>query len=276
MMPVFYKPDPALSGLVNNIMISHITTEPSEKPLTFPFPPLPEHCIFFYPYDRPTNENMATGKLYQHPRCLVVGPNTERLSLTFGYNHLVIKIGFQPGGLYRLLGIPMEHMLKCKEFDGEDIFGREINDTIDALSDAESNVERKAITERFIFSRVNKAKKPASIDVVLPDILKYSGMMKIERLAQNACLSNRQFERAFKERIGLSPKFYSRLVRFAKAWLLKENSPAMSWTEIAYQCGYFDQMHLIRDFHAFAGTNPQTIATALETQPFSLNNRIFF
>ena len=257
-------------------MVSHVKTDTSQKKLSFPFPPLPEHCIFFYPYDKPTNENVATKKIYYHPGCLVVGPNTERLNLTFGNNHLVIKIGFQPGGLYRLLGIPMEEMLKYKEFDGEDIFGYEINDTIDALANADNNAERKAIAEGFIFSRLNKLKKPLPIDFVLPDILKYSGMVKIEQLAQNACLSNRQFERVFKERIGLSPKFYSRLVRFTKAWLLRENNPAITWTEIAYECGYFDQMHLIRDFQAFAGTNPQTIATALATQPFSLHNRIFY
>jgi transcriptional regulator GlxA family with amidase domain len=111
---------------------------------------------------------------------------------------------------------------------------------------------------------------------VIPDILKHSGMVKIDQLAKDACLSNRQFERVFKERIGLSPKFYSRLVRFTKAWLIKENNPAVTWTEIAYSCGYFDQMHLIRDFQAFTGTNPQIIAEALKRQPFSLDNRIFY
>ena len=275
-MPFFYTPTPALTGLVNNIMISHVKTDPSQKQLNFPFPPLPEHCIFFYPYDRPTNQDMATGRIHRHPGCLVVGPNTHRLSLTFGYDHLVIKIGFQPGGLYRLLGIPMEEMLKYREFDGEDIFGYVINETIDALANASNNIERKVIAEAFLLRRLNKIKKQSPIDFVLPEMLKYSGMIKIDRLAKSACLSNRQFERIFKERMGLSPKFYSRLVRFAKAWLLKESNPLITWTEIAYQCGYFDQMHLIRDFQAFAAANPQIIAAALAAQPFSLNNRIFY
>jgi hypothetical protein len=139
MQPVFYPPHPALSGLVNNIMISHIRTDITQKRLSFPFPPLPEHCIFFYPFDKPTNENLTTKKIYAHPGCIIVGPNTDRLNLTFGYNHLVIKIGFQPGGLYRLLGFPMEEMLKYKELNGADIFGNEINYTIDALSNAACN-----------------------------------------------------------------------------------------------------------------------------------------
>lgn len=206
----------------------------------------------------------------------MVGPNTERLNLTFGYDHLVIKIGFQPGGLYRLLGIPMEEMLSYKEFDGEDIFGAEINDTIDALANAAGHAEIKGIVEGFLIRQASKLKKLAPIDFLLREVLKYSGLAKIDHLAKQACMSNRQFERVFKERIGLSPKFYSRLVRFTKAWLMKEKNPTITWTEIAYCCGYFDQMHLIRDFQTFTGTNPQTIATAFKQQPFSLDNRIFF
>jgi len=202
MQPLFYAPHPALKGLVNNIMICHIRTDPARKQLSFPFPPLPEHCIFFYPFDKPTNENVIAKKIYSHPACMIVGPNTERLRLTFGYNHLVIKIGFQPGGLYRLLGLPMEEMLKYKELDGQDVFGPGINDTVDALSNAASAADMKTIAEDFLFRQMTKLKRAAPIDMVLPDILRSSGLMKIDQLARNACLSNRQFERVFKERIG--------------------------------------------------------------------------
>jgi len=276
MQPIFYKPHPALSNLVNNYMISHVKTDSMHPRLTFPFPPLPEHCIFFYPFDKPTNEIVKTNEKRNHPGCLIVGPNTDRLKLTFGYNHLVIKIGFQPGGLYRLLGIPMEEMLVYKEFDGQDIFGGDIPDTIDQLRNADDNVERIDIVEKFLFARIAKLMRPAAMDEVLPEILKYGGLMKIDQLAQKACMSNRQFERVFKERIGLSPKFFSRLVRFTKAWLMKEHRPVTSWTEVAYSCGYFDQMHLIRDFQEFAGTSPSIIATELAKQPFSLGNKIFY
>lgn len=276
MMPSFYKPHPALCGLVNNIMISHIKTDIGQKKITFPFPPLPEHCIFFYPFDKPINEIVATKEIRNHPGCLVVGPNTDRLNLTFGHNHLVVKIGFQPGGLYRLLGIPMDEVLFYKELNGQDIFGIEINNIIDALANATCHTEMKVIAESFIFSQLTKLKKSVSVDYVIPDILRYSGIIKIDQLAKTACLSSRQFERVFKNRIGLSPKFYCRLVRFSNAWIMKEINPTACWTEIAYKCGYFDQMHLIRDFQAFAGSNPKIIAAELAQQPFSLDNRIFY
>ena len=99
--------------------------------------------------------------------------------------------------------------------------------------------------------------------------------MKIDSLVKQANLSNRQFERAFKDRMGVSPKFFSRLVRFGKAWLLKENNPGLTWTQVAHECNYFDQMHLIRDFKEFAKTNPREISAAFEKQPFLLVKGIF-
>jgi hypothetical protein len=75
--------------------------------------------------------------------------------------------------------------------------------------------------------------------------------------------------------MGISPKFYSRLVCFGKAWLLKENNPAMTWTRVAHECNYFDQMHLIRDFQTFADANPKEISDAFDRHSFLIVKGIF-
>jgi transcriptional regulator GlxA family with amidase domain len=69
-------------------------------------------------------------------------------------------------------------------------------------------------------------------------------------------VSLRQFERQFLERIGTSPTTFIRQARFAKALRLKRTHPALNWSSIAYECGYFDQMHLIRDFKQFTSATP--------------------
>jgi AraC-like DNA-binding protein len=33
----------------------------------------------------------------------------------------------------------------------------------------------------------------------------------------------------------------------------------MSWTDIAYDCGYYDVMHLIKEFKQFANASPATV-----------------
>lgn len=272
---LFFAPHPALSQVVNNIMVSHTITNDSQTNLSFPFPPLPEHSILFYPYDRPKVENTISKHVHSLYACTITGPQTERIILSLGHNHLMIKIGFQPGALHRLLGQPMHRMLQ-KDYDGEAVFGNEVKNVTDALANATEFATMKNIADNFMLSLLAKVKKPVALDYVIPEIIRSGGMMNIDKLVKKAYMSNRQFERVFKERMGVSPKFYSRLVRFGKAWLLKENNPSRIWTEVAYECCYFDQMHFIRDFKEFANANPTEISNAFESQPFLLKKGIFY
>jgi len=272
----FFEPQSALKEIVNNIMINQVDFDPLQPKPSFPFPPLPEHCLFFYPYDCMEVEYLSGNKKQKQGSSIVVGPQTKRLTITMGYHHLVIKVGFQPGGLYRLLGIPMQELLRTEAFDASELLGNEIKDVNEQLREAASFAGMILIVEGYLLKKIRKVKQQLPIDFVLPLLIREGGLINIDYLATTACLSNRQFERVFKDRIGLSPKFFSRLVRFANAWVLKESSPTLTWLKIAHQCGYYDQMHLIRDFKEFTGTNPSEIEAALLKTPISLNNKIFF
>lgn len=275
MFQQFYEPHPALKGFVNNIMIHEVNFDAAQPKLNFSVPPLPEHCLFFYVRDRSNAEDIATNKKETLSSSVIVGPHTTRHVITPGCSHLMIKVGFQPGGLYRLLGIPMKELLCNDSFDSTDLLGNQINEVNDRLKYATSFTEMKTIVEIFLLKRSGKLKQALPIDHVLPLLIKERGLIKIDQLASQACLSIRQFERVFQQRIGLPPKHFSRLVRFSQAWTMKEQQQGISWINIAHECGYFDQMHLIRDFHEFAGVNPSSIELELLNSPVKFFNRLF-
>jgi AraC-like DNA-binding protein len=257
-------------------MIHHVNLDATQTQYTFSVPPVPEHCLFFYTRDRPEAENMGISKKETLSSSTIVGPHTNRHIISPGRNHLMIKVGFQPGGLYRFLGIPMNELLDKDTFDGVDLLGNEMNEVIDRLAEADSFDEMKMNVEHFLLKYLWRLKQPLPIDQVLPLLIKERGLLKIDQLASLACLSIRQFERVFQQRIGLPPKHFSRMVRFAQAWIIKEQQPHISWIKVAHQCGYFDQMHLIRDFHEFAGVNPSVIESELLTSPVKFFNRLFY
>ncbi len=275
MFQQYYEPHPALKGFVNNIMINEMKFEAMENSRSFSIPPLPEHSLMFYVRDRVDVRDISKGKKETLSPSIVIGPNINRHHITPGFNHLVINIGFQPGGLYRFLGIPMNELLCNDAFDGQELLGNEVNQVNDQLGEADSFYKMKTIVESFLLKHSARLKQPLPIDHVLTLLIKERGLIKIDQLASDACLSTRQFERVFQQRIGLPPKYFSRLVRFSHAWILKEQQPGIHWITIAHECGYFDQMHLIRDFQEFAGVNPSLIESELLKSPVKFFNPLY-
>lgn len=78
----------------------------------------------------------------------------------------------------------------------------------------------------------------------------------VRELADHFNLSERQFERKFKEYSGFTPKKYLRLVRFGEACNRYKEAEYKTLSKIALSCGYYDQSHFIKDFKAFSGYLP--------------------
>jgi AraC-like DNA-binding protein len=82
------------------------------------------------------------------------------------------------------------------------------------------------------------------------------GQCRIDELADYCHASVRQLERGFQRVIGTSPKFFARTLRFEQAQRRLMFDPETDLTQLAYQCGYFDQAHFIKEFRAFSGKTP--------------------
>ena len=270
----FYKPRAELQHFISRIMLSHSKLDTKNSVLTIPFPPQPEQCLFFYPYDKVTCHNYASGQLHELPSSILVGPQLTRVDLTMGHNMLVIMVSFHPGGMHRLLHLPMEEMLG-RPIDATLLLGREvefINEQLYASQDYNSMIN---IVQEYFVKKVASLKRSLPIEQVLIQMLRNGESLTIDKLAQQACISIRQLERQFKERTGMPPKVFSRLVRFSKAWMMREKSSSLPWLQIAHACEYADQMHMIRDFKDFAGVIPSILQADLEKSALRLQSTSF-
>ena len=63
-------------------------------------------------------------------------------------------------------------------------------------------------------------------------------------------------------KIGMSPSQYAKVIRINNAFKLKETSEKSTLTQIAYQLGYFDQSHFIKDFKSITNFTPKILNTA--------------
>ena len=79
--------------------------------------------------------------------------------------------------------------------------------------------------------------------------------MPVGELARELGWSRKRLVARFREHVGLPPKAVAKLLRFERA---RELAGTMPWAELAFECGYYDQSHLINDFRAVTGRTPET------------------
>lgn len=93
----------------------------------------------------------------------------------------------------------------------------------------------------------------------------------ISQVAEAAELSSGRLTRLFQEEVGLTPKQYARVRRFRtvlrRIHTEQTGRPEqrVNWARLAADCGYYDQSHLIKEFHTFAGVCPSAYLRARNT-----------
>ena len=92
---------------------------------------------------------------------------------------------------------------------------------------------------------------------VREQILAAGGAASVAALAKEAGVSTRYLRRVFVEVHGISPKQFSRFVRFQRAMgLIAREDDAAQAQALALSCGYSDQSHLVHEFDELAGVAP--------------------
>ena len=92
-------------------------------------------------------------------------------------------------------------------------------------------------------------------ELALEELRGSNGSVSITELCEKIDIRERQLERQFSKYIGLSPKFYARIIRLGYIFELMQNQDN-SWADLVYQSGFYDQSHFIKNFKEFTGEDP--------------------
>ena len=251
-----FTPSPGLTEFVRVYRVVHFVFDDITKTPYKPYPPKPEHCLSFYPRDTETVEYVNSGARMKNLKTVLFGQQSEVTNRFVGKDFLVFQVVFSPSGLYRLTGIPSQQLNNCY-FDAETIFAKDIKEVNDKLNDAINFKEMVVVVETFLLKQIKKGVKEFHrLDQVSNLILKTDKVLNVEWLAKESCLSVRQYERKFIERMGVSPRYFSKVVRFENAFRMKNKEPDLDWLSIAIRCGYYDYQHLTKDYKGFTNQTP--------------------
>ena len=202
------------------------------------------------------------GEAMQHqPRFLLVGQMAAPLTIVPTGPVIMVGARLAPAGLHRLLPMPQERGVG-RIFPLESVWSTWTRCTAERVSAARSPLVALDVFERAIEALIPPEAKAASdvhLEAAIATLRARAGHVAITRLADDAGVSRRHFERCFRERVGLSPRLYARIVRFQRAFqALGTESGAI----IAARYGYADQAHLVREIRRFAGITPTALAEA--------------
>lgn len=220
--------------------------------------PRPEQCIMFYLRDL-QNISTPNSNIYEkHPNCTISGQYTFVSNRYVTNDFWALQIVLQPGALYRLTGIPT-YELANTFIDAEAIWNPEIRQVHEQISNCDNVDESIKIAEDFLSNIIRKSKYDSlGIDKVGQIILLNEMPQSIDYLANQSCLSVRQFNRKFTERNGVGPKSFDRINRFDRAIRMKNRLSSLDWLSIAVACGYYDYQHMAKDFLDFTAMTPNS------------------
>lgn len=248
-----------LKKYVKDYLLIHFVFDKNENIPIKPYPARPKQGIIFYIKGFLISSTPEMGISEKRAQTVIFGQHIYRQNLHLPEDYIAISIRFQPGALYKFLHIPMTEFLN-KNIDAELIFGNEIRDVNNHLSNTISYENMIDIVEAFLWKRIRKLKEEIHpIDKMGQLLLDNYQFFSLDKFAHQACLSTSQFERRFIRQIGVPPKYFSRICRFYQAFHLKEHNPHQNWLSIALQSGYNDYQHLVKDFKTFSGVTPNTL-----------------
>jgi AraC-like DNA-binding protein len=197
-----------------------------------------------------------TDQLRRSWAATVIGPIAARRTRLILRDHVhSLDVLFRPMGMYRLFGVPISP-LAGGGAEGHAVFGPHISSLYQRLGDMKIFADQVKLLDRFFLHRLERTRPLGATASAMGRLA--SGRCNVGDAAQMIGISERQFERRSLEWAGVSPKTLARVSRFQRA-IEEYRSGRSSLIDIAHKVGYYDQMHMVRDFHDLGGGAPTQV-----------------
>ena len=123
------------------------------------------------------------------------------------------------------------------------------------LCAAKRDTEKITVVEDFLISRLRKVEPDPLVLQAIAIFYQERGNIRISDLIRQLHTSLSPFEKRFRSAVGASPKKFASIVRMKHA--IHQFDPSRPLSELAYEGGFYDQSHFIKEFRTFTGNIPE-------------------
>ena len=181
-----------------------------------------------------------------------------------------VSIRFKPGTISLFTGCCSQEF--CNEvIDAQLIFGKEIKTLENEIYEVNDEKKIRVKIESFLLKKLNLNTRALEIINTVNSIYRNPLFTRVESI-KNGNSNYKQLERRFTKYIGLPPKSVIKIIQFNYSTKIKYENPLISFTQLAYHSGYYDQAHFIKSFKQFSGLLPRQYHPTLS--PMSHSNQL--
>jgi AraC-like DNA-binding protein len=247
-----YRQIPPPTYLANHVRYFWTLAGDDAQNKTDVFRPLPDGCpgLIFQPGFAQQD--------YALPDFFLYGQTTQQNEIVLNEKVATIGVYFYPDALRSVFGLNAE-MLTNTCLNVVDVSPKNYFSIDDQLLNTSTAEEKIKILSRYLFELIqkNSTQRNAETQYISSAIFKSNGNISLKALHADTRLSERSFERKFKQHIGIPAKLFSRICRFQTSLAQLRSNNFQKLSDIAYENEYADQSHFIRAFKEFAGCTPQ-------------------
>ena len=165
---------------------------------------------------------------------------------------LGMQLNLNPLLARALVGVPL-HELAHRTVPLEDVLDEPF--LVERLADAPGWDARFELLDATLARRVADFRPSREVAWAWRRLRETHGRHAVGALAGELGWSRKRIVSRFRDEVGLPPKAVARLLRFERA---RELAGTMPWAELAFECGFSDQSHLINEFRRVTQRTPET------------------
>ena len=216
------------------------------------------HVFLLFELDgitRNTFDNESLKPNANFSKAWISGIHRQYISISEHENSEMLVIQFQPGGSYPFFHVAADMFTELVVPAGE-LVDDSLLQLRDRMVTTGSSEEKFSLAEDWLLQRFDSTRAPPLELLEFIQNLQQQPAACLNQLIEAYPTSQKNLIDQFKKYVGLTPKYYQRILRFNDVLQKINNKEEIFWTEIAYECGYSDQSHFIKEFRHFSGFNP--------------------
>jgi AraC-like DNA-binding protein len=184
-----------------------------------------------------------------------IGDTPAIIDLEHDAPHGNIGIEFSPMGAYRLFRVRQAE-LKNRIFLIEEVLGKSAKEIQEAIANTVAVDGKIRLVQQYLINLMSDSEADLVLDYCVREIESSKGLMTVGELERRTGYSSRWLYDKFIEKVGLSPKNLSSVVRFMQFYQQWAKDPGGDFFKDDIYHFFYDQAHFIKDFKRFTGLSP--------------------